>query len=189
MSIATAVIVLVLGLQLAATMLQLAEAIWPFTNYPMYSGSHYEGDRITARRYIHATTEDGEEVEVTFKDIGINVWLYERWAQQILDEHEKKVRETQRQPAAAPVKGASPIIEWLKPTAAYQFLRDIRQGMIRKRDSESVDLHTNFLALAEEKLGAKIVRLRVEDTAYVVTRAGMAEAPPSIVVVELEAGE
>ena len=185
MRLATTVIVLVLGLQFGATILQSAESIWPFTNYPMYSGSHYEGDRIIARRFIHATTEDGEEVELTLKDIGVNVWLYEKWAQQILNDHKKRHQPKTEQQAQAAPKSASPIIEWLKPTAAYRFLRDIRHAMIREREGPTVDLHANFLQIAEEKLGAKIVRLRVEDTAYVVTRAGMADAPPAVVLVDL----
>lgn len=185
MRLASTAIVLVLGLQFSATMLQLEESIWPFTNYPMYSGAHHEGDRITARRFIHATTEDGREAEVTFQDIGINVWLYEKWAQQILDDYKKRNEKNEKQRAEAAPRPASPIIEWLQPTAAYQFLRDIRHGMTRKRAGGTIDLHTDFLQLAETKLGSKIVRLRIEDTAYVVTRAGMAEAPPSVVVVDV----
>ena len=84
MRFATLVIMLVLGLQCTADVLMSGPSGWPFTDYPMYSRSHHEGERISGARYfVYATASDGREIEILPEHLGVNLWLFNKWAKQL----------------------------------------------------------------------------------------------------------
>ncbi len=83
MKFATAVIVLVLGLQFLAVVTRSGKWAWPFIDYPMYSTSHQEGERVPARHVIYGITSDGAKVELTRQAIGVNLWMHEKWARDL----------------------------------------------------------------------------------------------------------
>ena len=176
MRMATIVIVLVLGLQCVAGAASLQRWSWPFTDYPMYGYSHQEGDRITVDYVIYAKTKDGREVEISPEDIDLNVWLYRDWAEQLRAEQNASVTT----PAAAP---DGPLREWLKSTRLWELLNS--KGSDLSSNSKESDLSSLLLARAERVLGIDIVQLRIEDTPYIVTRHGVAPAPPMPVLVDV----
>jgi hypothetical protein len=165
MRLASLVIVLVLGLQFMAVALRSSVWIWPFTDYPMYASSHQEGERVSARHFIYATTADGEEIELFPEDVGGNIFMFERWGHRLMDSPGDEVKEL------GGLKG------WLKSTSWFRLLKG----------EHRVDLAKVFLAMAEENRGIDIVTLRVEDTPYIVTREGLAPATPDVVFVDAEA--
>ena len=55
---------------------EIGEWYWPFIDYPMYSGSHYEGEYINAYYIVKAVMRDGRVVEVTEKDLGLNFFKF-----------------------------------------------------------------------------------------------------------------
>jgi hypothetical protein len=165
MKLASLVIVFVLGFQFIAVVLRSGVWIWPFTDYPMYASSHQEGERVSARHFIYATTADGEEIEISADDVGVNIFLFERWGRDLMDEPPGKTK------APGGLKG------WLKSTAWFRLLKG----------EDQVDMAEIFLAMVERNLGVDIVRLRVEDTPYIVTRHGFAPATPEVVSVDVEA--
>ena len=64
---------------------------------------------------------------------------------------------------------------WLRSSAFFQWLKG-------RKDP---DLTPLYLDLFEKKNGAKLVKLRIEDTPVVVTRDGAAEAPANVVWIDL----
>jgi hypothetical protein len=196
MRLATSVIILVLGAQSLALAARWGRVGWPFTDYPMYSRIRQEGDRLSAGYFIYAKTKDGQEIEISPENIDLNPWLFLKWGQRLMDE-----RYLQRADGTpffwsafdlrdrAPVlrlidqkKSASPAAPdssksfkaWLKSTSLTQLLQN-----------EEPDLHSIFLARAEQKLAIDIVQLRVEDTPYVLTRHGLASTPPTVILVHV----
>jgi hypothetical protein len=76
--VVSVVIAVMLTLQFAATfdlyprfVSRPSHLLWPFMNYPMYRGAHYEG-AVLARYRVFGETADGSEVEVTPTDLGLN---------------------------------------------------------------------------------------------------------------------
>jgi hypothetical protein len=75
--VVSVVIAAILMLQFAATfdlyrfVARPSHVLWPFMNYPMYRGAHYEG-AVLARYRVFGTTADGSEIEVTPSDLGLN---------------------------------------------------------------------------------------------------------------------
>ena len=163
MRLASLVIVFVLAFQFMAVMLRSSVWIWPFTDYPMYATIHQEGERVSARHFIYATTVDGGEIEISPEDVGVNIFLFERWGRQLMDA------------PAAEAKPPGGIKGWLKSTALFRLLKG----------KDAADITEIFVALAEQNLGVDIVKLRVEDTPYIVTRDGFAPATPAVVSVDL----
>jgi len=74
------VIIVALGLQIVAVVSRPGKWLWPFTDYPMYAQSHQERERIPAKHLVTGLTADGQEIPITFKDVGVNLWVFERWA-------------------------------------------------------------------------------------------------------------
>ena len=66
--IASAIIVLAFGCQFFAVVAQSNRLGWPFTDYPMYAWIHYEGERVKAYPLVSATTEDGQEIEISARE-------------------------------------------------------------------------------------------------------------------------
>jgi hypothetical protein len=168
MKVATIVIVLVLGLQSAAVLSSPGKLSWPFIDYPMYAFSMHEGDRVEARHFVYAIGRGGQKTEITADDIGVNLWVFEKWTRELL-----------AKPAvpgtASKTRTDSPFKAWLKSTALFRFLKG----------KQDISLNPLVLPLLKHQLGIDVVQLQVEDTAYVVTRDGIAPAPPQIVVVNL----
>jgi hypothetical protein len=176
------VIVAVLGLQLFAVLARPGKWTWPFIDYPMYSHSRHEGDRVVARHFVFATTVDGKEVPITPKDLGVVIWVYERWAGALM------AAAQQAEPGAGANDQATqepqlprfkrhewPLRQWLKSTALFQLLKS-------KPDPDLAAILTDHFQATS---GHRLVRLRVEDTPVIVTRDGAAAAPPRSVEVEL----
>ena len=72
------VIAVILTLQFAASfdlfprlVSRPSSLFWPFLNYPMYRGAHYEG-AVIERYRVFGRAADGTEVEVTPGDLGLN---------------------------------------------------------------------------------------------------------------------
>lgn len=51
--------------------------LWPFIDYPMYSGAHYEGDAVP-RLFVFGTLEDSTEVPIVAADLGLSDWHFRR---------------------------------------------------------------------------------------------------------------
>jgi hypothetical protein len=178
--IISVVIVAVLGLQVFAVVARSGKWTWPFTDYPMYAQSHQEGERIPAKHFVFARTADGREVEVTPENLGVNRWVFERWASSL-----KRAAAQQRhsdpsgravadRPARAKVD-TWPVKVWLKSTWLF--------GLFKSKPDP--DLAPLFLEHLQAKQGLEIVRLRIEDTPVALSRAGPIPAPPQIVELEL----
>ena len=74
----TAAIVAVLGGQ-ALRSFRASDAWYPFISYPMYSGAHFEGERLDVRHVVYAVTDDGGRHEIDAgKDLRVDFWRFER---------------------------------------------------------------------------------------------------------------
>lgn len=49
---------------------------WPIIDYPMYSGSHQEGDYLEVSFTLVVEMADGTVSEVTADDVGLNFWKF-----------------------------------------------------------------------------------------------------------------
>jgi hypothetical protein len=174
------VIVIVLGLQLLALIVRPGEWTWPFIDYPMYSNSHQEGERIPSIYTVTATTKDGQVLEITPADIGINLWVFHGWALAL-------GRAAERQSALPSSSGKNaagsftvqpkpwPVREWLKSTWIYDFIKP----------KPAPDLAPLLLDHVMARKGLELVSLRIEDAAVVVSREGPAPAPPLVFELKL----
>lgn len=75
LSLVSLVIVTVLSFQLAANVLR-TDFMWPFLDYPMYSYSRQEGERLVVEYIVYGTTPDGTEVTIKPKDFGMGWFLF-----------------------------------------------------------------------------------------------------------------
>jgi hypothetical protein len=167
------VIVLVLGLQFAAVVTRSGKWGWPFIDYPMYSDSIMEGDRRVVRHADTATTADGDQITVTPDELGVNLWVFERWAAALIRSAQAEVRAADDKQAPPPDSWA--LRSWLKSTSLFQLLKS------RPDPDLAVVLTEHY----QKGRGANIVRLRVEDTPVVLRRDGQISAPPNVVEIEL----
>jgi hypothetical protein len=186
MKFATLVIVLVLGLQSAAVVLMAGPSGWPFTDYPMYSRSHHEGERVSGARYfVYATASDGREVDILPEHLGVNIWLFGKWAKQL----------TVKPRGRGSMSEAHSPEPTMEPVKSKSLLRSLRERLHSSRNwlhslsENKANLNSLFLPMLEQKLGIHIVRLRVEDTPFVVTRHGMAPTSPNVVLVNIGSHE
>jgi hypothetical protein len=185
--IATAIIVLALGCQFFAVIAQVNKWGWPFTDYPMYASSHYEGERIVASHLIFATTDDGEEVEISANDLGLNIWQFLSWANQLVAWNEGA-----SDAAVAPQRNLPSLHSWIRSTAFAAWLKGTDTAQADKSspdrgssdrvspDQRSPTLTGIILSRYEQKYGKRIVRLRIEDTGVIVTKHGMQEVPRKV---------
>jgi hypothetical protein len=185
--IATAIIVLALGCQFFAVIAQVNKWGWPFTDYPMYAQSHHEGERIVAYHLIFATTEDGEEVEISANDLGLNIWQFMRWARQLAAWNERG-----SDAAAAPQENLPSLHSWIRSTAFAAWLEGTDTAQADKSSPDrgpsgrvspsqgSLALTEIILSRYEQKYGKRIVRLRIEDNGVIVTKHGMQEVPRKV---------
>jgi hypothetical protein len=171
------VIVAVLVLQAAALVSRPGKWSWPFIDYPMYAHSHQEGERIPAKHSVVATTADGREVAITPEDVGVNIWVFERWVGALKRQAEQpEAAAALAGTLSAPVVVATwPVKAWLKSTWLFKFLK-------AKPDP---DLAPLLLERLQARQGLEIVALRIEDAAVALSRAGPIPAPPIIVAIDL----
>jgi hypothetical protein len=161
--------VLVLGFQALAVLSRSGRWLWPFMDYPMYAGSHREGERIPARHTVYAITEDGREIPMNERTIGVDLFVFEAWGNRLMMERQPTGTIEPRPERHWPLK------DWLKSTTLFKLFKS----------KEDPDFTSIFVQLLEQKQGVKITRLRVEDAAVIVTRHGMEPAPEISVVVDL----
>ena len=172
------VIVAVLSLQFFALVSRPGKWSWPFTDYPMYAQSHQEGERIPARHLVAATTADGQQMAVTPEDVGVNLWVFERWVSALKRQAEQPEAAVASAGALADAPVAVdpwPVKAWLKSTWLFNFLKA----------KPNPDLAPLLLEHLQARQGVEIVRLQIEDAAVALGRAGPVPAPPSIVAIEL----
>ena len=175
--IASAIIVLVLGCQLFASLAQANRWSWPFTDYPMYAWSHYEGERIKAYPIVSATTEDGQEIEIIADDLGLNIWQFMSWAGQLA------AADAPRSDAAPARQSGFPSLRtWIRSTALAEWLKGTdppQPGQVSPKKA-SPSLTQIIVSRYEQDYGKRIVRLRVEDNGMIVTKHGMQEVPRKV---------
>ena len=59
----------------------------------MYSGAHYEGDRVPARTLVFGRQEDGHEVEIVPEDLNLRFFKFEKnFARQIHPSNREKLK-------------------------------------------------------------------------------------------------
>jgi hypothetical protein len=168
MRAATIVIALVLGLQSVALVLKSDRWGWPFTDYPMFSASHHDGEIIDSDFAVYATTTDGREIELTAENLNIDSWLHRKWARRLT---------TGQQGVSAGQPDSS-------DSAANAPVSTRLRSLLK---SKNPDLNAIFLERAEQRLDIDIAQLRVEGTPYRVTREGMVPAPRVPVLVDVSA--
>ena len=72
----TAIIVIVLGTQAIAGLVDTGRWGWPILAYPMYEEAHYDGERILYDARTHIVLADGTRVELTRDELGMSFWIY-----------------------------------------------------------------------------------------------------------------
>lgn len=174
------IIVLVLGLQTFAIVARSGKWTWPFTDYPMYAQSHQEGERISAKHFVFARTADGQEIEITPENLGVNRFVFERWAAALRKEAEQQRLGDSSADAAAdrparPRGETWPLKAWLKSTRLFALVK-------AKPDP---DLAPLFVEHFQAKQGQELVGIRIKDTPVALSRAGPVPAPPQIVELKL----
>jgi hypothetical protein len=181
------VIIGTLALQFVAVLSRPGKWLWPFTDYPMYSHSHHEGERIPAKHFVTGLTADGQEIPITAEDVGVNLWVFERWAAAL----QRTAREQAAGAASATmsidggdsglpadaVAKAEPWLlhRWLKSTWLF--------GVLKSKPNP--DLAPLLLEHLQTERELDLVALRVEDAGVAVSRAGPVPAPPLIHEVKL----
>jgi len=171
------IIVAVLALQLFAVVSRPGKWSWPFTDYPMYAHSHQEGERIPARHYVTLTTADGQEMEITARDVGVNLWVFERWVgalKRLAEQPEAAVAVPGTLIAPAAVN-TWPVKAWLKSTWLFNVLK-------AKPDP---DLAPLLLEQLQARQGIEIASLQIRDAAVALSRAGPIPAPPLVYELKL----
>jgi hypothetical protein len=72
------VIFVILGVQTLAVVFRSGNGkYWPFIDYPMYSWSHREGDRIDVLRPLFAIFADRSEKQIFPQDLSLTIFQFE----------------------------------------------------------------------------------------------------------------
>ena len=170
--LASAFIGLVLFSQLVAVVLQTEKHAWPFMNYPMYSASLAEGDRVDVEHKVYALLDDGSEVEITWASLGLDpdarskFWLFRIWIVNGL---------LQPEAAARPWQGTTGTSE-------------SRFASWSTRHRRTLENTVDFIARSyETRHGRRIAQLRLEDTGAIITRRGLLlEDPVTVRIIEVD---
>jgi hypothetical protein len=72
----SAIIVVILGLQIFAGFRNPAQWGWPFVAYPMYRGAHYENERLRYDFTTYAMLSDGSRQQIKPGDLGMDWWRF-----------------------------------------------------------------------------------------------------------------
>jgi hypothetical protein len=161
------VILVILCLQAFAVIFRTHAKGWPFIDYPMYSKSLEEGDRIEIDRQLYVTLADSSEVLVGPDSIGLeNWWIFRSWIILSLD------------PEYEPPHPASKHTVWLRElTTGEQGLAPSLSYSNRKSETAAVSWLVDLYRQRHEK---EIVALRLEDEGVLVTRDGMKTVPKRV---------
>ena len=175
--IASAIIVLAFGCQFFAVVAQSNRWGWPFTDYPMYAWIHYEGELVKAYPLVSATTEDGQEIEISARDAGLNIFQFLSWVDDLAAADEPR-----SDAAAARQSGLPSLHSWIRSTAFAAWLKgtDPTQADEAGPKKASQSLTQTIVSRFEQKYGKRVVRLRVEDNGVIVTKQGMREVPRKV---------
>jgi hypothetical protein len=68
---------------------------WPIVDYPMYSGSHFEGDEIP-RMAVVGIRDNAEEIDFRPEDIGAGYWHFQVFARAVTRADEDVIRDIVR---------------------------------------------------------------------------------------------
>jgi hypothetical protein len=157
MLLASLVIVVILGAQALAVIFRSEEWFWPFTDYPMYSTVHRDGDRLDKYYPLFAVFSDQSEKQVLPQDMDLTLFKFEGQLLPII------VCEAARRN----------VVEILP-------LRYKRHLPSCRPDSEA--RLRSMLERYEQRNGKKIARLRLEDYRYMITPKGAMKAPTKILL-------
>jgi hypothetical protein len=71
----SAAIVVILGTQFVAGLVDPGRRTWPMIAYPMYRTAHYDGDRFDEYE-VYAVLKDGTKLPIDRDDLGMSWWLF-----------------------------------------------------------------------------------------------------------------
>lgn len=168
-------IVVILSLQAFAVIFRTHAKGWPFIDYPMYSKSLEEGDRLEIDRQLYVTLADASEVLVGPESIGLeNWWIFRQWIILSLDPEYKTPHPKSNHTA------------WLRELiAGEQGLAPSLSYSGRKSQQAAISW---LVDLYRKRHGKEIVALRLEDEGVVVTRTGMKTVPKRVLWTKTLAG-
>jgi hypothetical protein len=72
----SAIIVVILGTQFVAGLVDTGKWGWPILAYPMYKWSHYENERILHDADVYAQLDDGSRIAITPEALGMSFWIF-----------------------------------------------------------------------------------------------------------------
>lgn len=75
----TAIILFFLAAQLTAVVIPVLSYYWPFTDYPMYSPPHFEGDVVKPVHTIVGLHSGDVQETTTPQDFGLTIFQQEWW--------------------------------------------------------------------------------------------------------------
>ncbi len=75
----TGIILFFLAAQLTAVVIPVPSYYWPFTDYPMYSPPHFEGDAVKPTYTIIGIHSGDVEEVTTPEDFGLTVFQHQWW--------------------------------------------------------------------------------------------------------------
>jgi hypothetical protein len=145
----SAVIVVVLGTQFVAGLINTGRWGWPIIAYPMYAPPRYENERVLYDVSVYAELEDGTRLPITREQLGMPFWVFEENVVQSIRHLDDRCRAT-----GQPVP---------------RFCIAGRAGADRFRA-----LLTPLTARLCTETGGRLKRLAYEDLGVAVTRAGPA---------------
>jgi hypothetical protein len=53
---------------------RLRAHVYPFIEYPMYAGSHYENERVVARWLLQGVLADGSAIDISETSLHLSIW-------------------------------------------------------------------------------------------------------------------
>jgi hypothetical protein len=147
------VIFVILGVQTLAVVFRSGNGkYWPFIDYPMYSWSHREGDRIAVLWPLFAIYADKSEKQIFPQDLGLTVFQFEDLlVPDILSAAQKDKKE-------------------LQPEA--NFIWHNRYSWRECIPEEAEARLKALLKLYEQQHGKHIISLRLENYPYILTKEG-----------------
>jgi hypothetical protein len=163
----SSVILVILVLQVFAIAFHTGSKGWPFIDYPMYSPSLEEGDRLDTDHRLYATVADSSEILIRPESIGLSEdswWIFRLWILTSLDPRHEKAR----------AKSDS----WLRQLIIGE------QGLapsLSLSSRKSADAATSWVVdLYRQRHGKDIIVLRLEDEGVIITRDGIKTAPTMV---------
>jgi hypothetical protein len=73
----SAVIVVILGTQFVAGLIDTGRWGWPIIAYPMYQAPHYENERVLYDVSVYAELDDGARLPIRREQLGMQFWVFE----------------------------------------------------------------------------------------------------------------